>query len=79
MEKEKNKKNESQTKVITVQKRKPTQDELVAQKKVEDTQLKKIDENISLNVGWAITHDCNCFKLRLCATDRLITAISSEA
>ncbi len=46
--KEKNKKNESQTKVITVQKRKPTQDELVAQKKVEDTQLKKIDEKKNL-------------------------------
>ncbi|MFX5869806.1 SPOR domain-containing protein, partial [Acinetobacter baumannii] len=37
-----------QTKVITVQKRKPTQDELVAQKKVEDTQLKKIDEKKNL-------------------------------
>lgn len=46
--KEKNKKNETQTKVITVQKRKPTQDELVAQKKVEDTQLKKIDEKKNL-------------------------------
>ncbi|WP_323125783.1 SPOR domain-containing protein [Acinetobacter nosocomialis] len=46
--KEKNKKNETQTKVITVQKRKPIQDELVAQKKVEDTQLKKIDEKKNL-------------------------------
>ncbi|MCW1284310.1 SPOR domain-containing protein, partial [Acinetobacter baumannii] len=41
---EKNKKNEIQNKTIVIQKRKLTQEELLAQKKIDDNQLKKIEE-----------------------------------
>ena len=37
---EKNKKNETQNKTIVIQKRKLTQEELLAQKKIDDNQLK---------------------------------------
>ncbi len=39
---EKNKKNDTQNKTIVIQKRKLTQEELLAQKKIDDNQLKKL-------------------------------------
>ncbi|MDR2249076.1 SPOR domain-containing protein [Acinetobacter sp.] len=45
---EKNKKSEVQNKAIMIQKRKPTQDELLAQKKIEETHLKKVEEKKNL-------------------------------
>lgn len=45
---EKNKKSEVQNKAVMIQKRKPTQDELVAQKKVEEIHLKKVEEKKNL-------------------------------